>query len=325
MSQKHDEDDDDSGDSNLWSDSPQKEKVDLKTCYVFNLPAVILEGQGSGWKCAHCGTTWKSRNQTKAAHHLAQLKGAYVSACTFSLRLPTPAEREAYKCRANEIIAGRDSRTSRDQAIYNQLTDRHDALVRTVDERKMRASPTLSLTGQSISSQPRASPTESSQRQPTGGWGIFERAGYTVHREGANPRMSPPTVLSNEAKKHDADTQLLAANMIHSCGLPFRFFEDQLVNQFLAHYKKTSSRYKHPSRNRIAGDLLRVNHETLIAAQEDKLLRDAEIFGIQLMGDGATVAGVPMINILASGVHARAVVLGVVDCSNQMAQGKGKT
>jgi hypothetical protein len=42
---------------------------------------------------------------------------------------------------------------------------------------------------------------------------------------------------------------------------------------------------------------------------------DADVYGLLLFGDGATVHGMPLMNILASGVHELSAVLAIIDCT----------
>jgi hypothetical protein len=46
----------------------------------------------------------------------------------------------------------------------------------------------------------------------------------------------------------------------------------------------------------------------------DSLSKDTNIYGLSLFGDGATVYGMPLMNILATGVHEPSAVLAIVDC-----------
>ena len=41
---------------------------------------------------------------------------------------------------------------------------------------------------------------------------------------------------------------------------------------------------------------------------------DADVYGLSLFGDSATVHGMPLMNILASGVHEPSAVLAIVEC-----------
>jgi hypothetical protein len=42
---------------------------------------------------------------------------------------------------------------------------------------------------------------------------------------------------------------------------------------------------------------------------------DADVYGLPLFGDGATVHGMPLMNILANGVGKPSTILAIVDCS----------
>jgi hypothetical protein len=54
------------------------------------------------------------------------------------------------------------------------------------------------------------------------------------------------------------------------------------------------------------------------------LSKEVEVFGLTYFGDGATVKKMPLINILASGVHLPVAVLEIHDCSKHMADGGKK-
>lgn len=51
------------------------------------------------------------------------------------------------------------------------------------------------------------------------------------------------------------------------------------------------------------------------------LKKQAEIYGIAIYGDGATINTDPLTNIMASGVFERQALLDVVDCTGHMAEG----
>ena len=50
-------------------------------------------------------------------------------------------------------------------------------------------------------------------------------------------------------------------------------------------------------------------------------MKDAKTFGLTLLGDGATIKRMPLINIIASGVYCPVAVLSIADCTNHMAKG----
>lgn len=51
------------------------------------------------------------------------------------------------------------------------------------------------------------------------------------------------------------------------------------------------------------------------------LLKQADVFGLTIFGDGATITTSPLTNLMASGVHEPAALLDVVDSTGHMAQG----
>jgi hypothetical protein len=53
-------------------------------------------------------------------------------------------------------------------------------------------------------------------------------------------------------------------------------------------------------------------------------LKDANIFGFSIYGDGASIKTVPQINILAASPNNPGCVLDVIDCTNQMSEGGEK-
>ena len=123
-----------------------------------------------------------------------------------------------------------------------------------------------------------------------------------------------------------AETRLTMAiaDMIHSLGLPFALSSDKKFRLVLQLARAAGSSYQPPGRNAVAGDLLDLNYEQYLIKNINLLKKDADVFGLTYFGDGATVKKMPLINILASGVHRPVVVLEIVDCSDQASEGNKK-
>jgi hypothetical protein len=58
--------------------------------------------------------------------------------------------------------------------------------------------------------------------------------------------------------------------------------------------------------------------------QIKSLLTESKLFGITVFGDGATIKGVPLVNVLAAGVNNPFALLDVADCTDRAAQAKKK-
>ena len=52
--------------------------------------------------------------------------------------------------------------------------------------------------------------------------------------------------------------------------------------------------------------------------------KEAEIFGLLFLGDGATISICPLLNIMASGKNTPVAVLDIVDCQGHSADGNKK-
>ena len=52
--------------------------------------------------------------------------------------------------------------------------------------------------------------------------------------------------------------------------------------------------------------------------------KEADIFGLLFLGDGATISKCPLLNILASAKNIPVAVLEIVDCQGHLARGNKK-
>jgi hypothetical protein len=129
-----------------------------------------------------------------------------------------------------------------------------------------------------------------------------------------------------DAPNPNADSKLTMAiaDFVHCCGLPFRVISDRKFHKVLNLARATSSTYTPPSRQSVSSDLLDLNYTAYMKTNYDKLEKEINIFGVLFYGDGATIKKLPLINILASGVHIPAFMIEIVDCSRHLERGGKK-
>ena len=82
-------------------------------------------------------------------------------------------------------------------------------------------------------------------------------------------------------------------------------------------YKK----YIHPNRKLISKELLDVIHEHNIKSNLAMIKKEADIFGLLFLGDGATISRCPLLNIMASAKNIPVAVLEIVDLSGSSSLG----
>ena len=114
------------------------------------------------------------------------------------------------------------------------------------------------------------------------------------------------------------------ADMAHSNLYGSSFGEDEKLQRVLDIARRLPPSYKPPGRFKMGGTLLAKLYDVNWDKETHSLLKDAQIFGISLFGDGATVKTVPMINALGAGVHNSFAMLDVFDCTKHCATGGKK-
>jgi hypothetical protein len=82
--------------------------------------------------------------------------------------------------------------------------------------------------------------------------------------------------------------------------------------------------YKPPSRNDIGGKLLDINFDNVIENNKQMLEREADIFGICWLSDGATISRMPLINVLGMCADTPPVCVAIEDCSGHVSKGGKK-
>ena len=75
-----------------------------------------------------------------------------------------------------------------------------------------------------------------------------------------------------------------------------------------------SKTYTHPNRKLISKELLDVIHEHNTKRNLAMIKKEAKIFVLLFLGDGATISRFPLLNILASVKNIPVAVLEIVDC-----------
>ena len=106
--------------------------------------------------------------------------------------------------------------------------------------------------------------------------------------------------LTNHAPNPEREKKMdiAIADLIHSRLLPFSLAEDPKFLKILQLASRVPSSYTPPDRNAVGGVLLDTIYEANFKSSLDSLVTDGKLFGTALIGDGATMAKLPLINAL---------------------------
>ena len=78
--------------------------------------------------------------------------------------------------------------------------------------------------------------------------------------------------------------------------------------------RNVSKTYIPPNRNLISKELRDVIHELNMKSNLAMIKKEADIFGLLFLEDGATIPRCPLLNILASERNKPVAVLEIIDC-----------
>ena len=114
------------------------------------------------------------------------------------------------------------------------------------------------------------------------------------------------------------------ADFWHAEGLPDLAVQSTRFRSILKAARLVGDDFNPPSRNSVGGDLLNKNYKTYKEQNKTLLLKEARVFGIAWMGDGATIARMPLVNVLAMCAAVPPVVISINDCTGHMSKGGKK-
>jgi hypothetical protein len=98
-------------------------------------------------------------------------------------------------------------------------------------------------------------------------------------------------------KYNKAQLDLAIADFWHSENLPDRAVDSKRFRRILKLAKTVESDYVPPNRNRIGGDLLDLNFTTCVNQNKALIQKEADVFGVSWLSDGATVGKMPLTNV----------------------------
>ena len=249
----------------------------LKSVWEFEK---IEKNQGTdeksrSWTCGWCGKTLKGWNATKVLHHVTKAKGKTdVQACTGTI----PAETLAlFRTYGNLKEGSASVKRKQNEAFAESVSVNQKSISVCFEGNRVRSSKSSSSC---------VSAGASLETDTNGG-----------------------VAVSNAARLTSA-----IAEYIFCKGLPFSAAEGPEFQQILKISRLVSNSYCAPTRKALSNDLLKGSYDYRMSCYFRDLEVDADVYGLSLFGDGATIHGMPLMNVLASGVGEPCAVLAIVEC-----------
>ena len=268
-----------------------------------------IEDGSRGWKCGYCGSEFRHYNASKCTAHVAKVKGMNVRMCTGNV----PEEHLATFRRMIERSQDRKAKLKADSNAFQSQQDRHDSAALSIrlarkSSKKRRAAAKKAATTEAAS-------------DFIAGWLQSSKGKQSSDRPMVQMKLS--TGLPNPEGNEKAVTQV--ARFLIDTGKPLWTVDDQLFCRMCLAFRAVGRDFRFPTRQQLTDEFLPAHAEARLVSFYQRLGFEAEIFGIALFGDGATIKRMPLINILASGGNCPSGLLEIVDCSKHMADGGKKT
>ena len=134
------------------------------------------------------------------------------------------------------------------------------------------------------------------------------------------------TLFGHSADPHIVERVNIAiADLLHSNGLPSSLAEDDKFTKLISLSRLLPKKYVVPHRRKVGGKLLDAIYKESFDSSMKTLLSESKIYGVSVFGDGATIAKIPLINVLGASPNNSFALLDIIDCTGEMGSGGKKT
>jgi hypothetical protein len=256
-----------------------KVKLEEFTC-VWDFPKVQRFGgkdATKSWKCGWCGSSFQAWNATKALYHLTKSRkiGTDIKPCSGNIPKEVMTSFLAFQ---HKKLGVSTAKRLYDEAFVDDLSNNQMSMAVAFEASRIRSS------------------------NSSGGVSDYYE---TINRDGSGGGVDG----FNATKLTSA-----IAEFVYCKGLSFSSVEGPHFLEILKLAKLVPTSYRPPTRKVLANELLDISYDNRMNTFMNRLAIDVDIYGLSLFGDGATVHGMPLMNILASGDSEPCAVLAIVDC-----------
>lgn len=289
----------------------------------------VVNGK-DGWECGWCGIFFSPRHATRALKHVLKIKKCGIAAC--KAVIPT-----RYLDRYKQLHGQHGDRIESSKRCFDKI----ESTVASTQLSAVNALLQKRGGGISVSS---FSPAHLSQTQShfvsaaaaaestatpnisrVRGTNVpFERGNYALSSVTSSQKSIMSSMNMDIRKSNNAAAEMAIADFFHSSNIPDAVVECPEFKRLVRQCRLIDQDFVIPNSNKMGGELLDINFKNISSINKTNLLKEASVCGITLMGDGATIHRMPLLNILAMSGSTPPLTIGIVDCTEHMAAGGKK-
>ena len=279
----------------------------------------------SGWECMWCGKSFVGRHSTRALHHVMKMTKNDVGVC--SAAIP-----DKYLKRYNALFLCLSKRSAARKRSHDEKHDSvavsQDASVATLLAKRgvMVSLPPIppsagtNSTFSVLSVNDGASVTSSYSKTPS-----YSKRKSPFPLPSMQPSISASMQNMGDIRKsNNATLEMAIADFFHSENIADAVVESPRFARLVHVCRLVGNDFVIPNRKKIGGELLDLNYETTYKSNKEKLLKEARVFGLAFLGDGATIKRMPLMNVLAMTATVSPMTVAIQDCSSHMEVGGKK-
>ena len=289
-----------------------------------------------GWQCLWCNRTFIPEHATRALNHVLKVSKAGVAKCTARIedsylqgyqQLKAELSEWVEVCKRSVIENENSVVEHQEHATKQLLTSRGVTIparlvvarsVVTASTNSSHRSTMGSGMGVGIATATRA-PSLLSPLSSSSSTTLLSRL------VGVQPSISAAFENTTDIRKcNDASLEFALADFFHCENIPDQVVESDTLARVIKKARLVGSDFKMPSRSNIGGELLDLNFQMVYNSNKESLLKEASVFGLAFLGDGATIKRMPLINILGMCAGTPPITISIQDCTDHMSDGGKK-
>ena len=300
-------------------DDEDNDEAQIPLLSIWDSPYVNKKGTRGAdneiWECLHCNCSFSKHNATKALWHVAKMSGQNIQPCRAKIN-------EEWVTMYLDLFQRKENRLShhkkRKNLLHTTIQERNSKAAHEVASKRSRKSSSIVTYDHNVNVDEDSNDNQCSTAS------VGSSPSLVQMRLGPRSSSSPNIGIASPASHFENLLSLSISDFIHANGLPFRIAECPHFKQILKIAKHVKKDYSPPNSEAVRTELLDTNYEQYKRENMKSLLTNADIYGLTLFGDGATIHKMPLVNLLASGVHNPCAVLEIFDCTDHLIEGDSK-
>ena len=279
----------------------------------------------SGWECRWCGKSFLGKHSTRALKHVMKMAKNDVGVCQAVI---PDNYLQRYQALSLLLSQRSSARKRSHEEKHDSVAISQDASVATLLAQRgvMVSLPPIppsagtNSTFSVLSVNDGASVTSSYSKTPS-----YSKRKSPFPLPSMQPSISASMQNMGDIRKsNNATLEMAIADFFHSENIADAVVESPRFARLVRLSRLVGDDFVIPNRKKIGGELLDLNYQTTYKSNKEKLLKEARVFGLAFLGDGATIKRMPLMNVLAMTATVSPMTIAIQDCSSHMVDGGKK-